>query len=62
MAMKVLSDLFPSTALMEKSLVSHMISNSLFQFGIAMIGVTPRPERVYSMCNRRVANVHQGLP
>ena len=24
--------------------------------------VTPRPERVYGMCNRRVAYVHQGLP
>ena len=23
--------------------------------------VTPRPERVYGMCNRRVAYVHQGL-
>ena len=24
--------------------------------------VTPRPERVYGMCNRRVSYVHQGLP
>ena len=24
--------------------------------------VTPRPKRVYGMCNRRVAYVHQGLP
>ena len=24
--------------------------------------VTPRPERVYGTCNRRVAYVHQGLP
>ena len=24
--------------------------------------VTPYPERVYGTCNRRVANVHQGLP
>ena len=24
--------------------------------------VTPRPERVYGICNRRVAYVHQGLP
>ena len=24
--------------------------------------VTSRPKRVYSMCNRRVAYVHQGLP
>ena len=24
--------------------------------------VTPRPERVYGMCNRRVAYVHQGFP
>ena len=24
--------------------------------------VTPRPEKVYGMCNRRVAYVHQGLP
>ena len=24
--------------------------------------VTPRPERVYGMCNRRVAYVNQGLP
>ena len=24
--------------------------------------VTPRPERVYDTYNRRVANVHQGLP
>ena len=23
--------------------------------------VTPRPERVYGMCNRRVTYVHQGL-
>ena len=23
---------------------------------------TPRPDRVYGMCNRRVAYVHQGLP
>ena len=24
--------------------------------------VTPLPKRVYGMCNRRVAYVHQGLP
>ena len=24
--------------------------------------VTPRPERVYGTCNRRVAYMHQGLP
>ena len=24
--------------------------------------VTPRPERVYDACNRRVAYVHQGVP
>ena len=24
--------------------------------------VTPRPKRVYGMCNRRVAYVHQRLP
>ena len=24
--------------------------------------VTPRPKRVYDMCNHRVAYVHQGLP
>ena len=24
--------------------------------------ITPRPEKVYGMCNRRVAYVHQGLP
>ena len=24
--------------------------------------VTPHPDRVYGMCNRRVAYVHQGLP
>ena len=26
------------------------------------VDVTPRPERVYGTCNRRVAYVHQGLP
>ena len=24
--------------------------------------VTPHPKRVYGMCNRKVAYVHQGLP
>ena len=30
--------------------------------GLVTQAVTPRPERVYDMCNRRIVYVHQGLP
>ena len=38
MALKVLSALCPSIAPMAKSLASQMLSNSLFQSGVSMIG------------------------
>ena len=41
---------------------------NVMPFGLKNVGatyqrlVTPHPERVYGMCNRRVVYVHQGLP
>ena len=40
MALNTFSALCPNTAPIEKSLASHMISNSLFQFGFAMMGAS----------------------
>ena len=33
-----------------------------FPWNCMVSSVTPRPDRVYGMCNRRVAYMHQGLP
>ena len=38
------------------------ILNGYIEYKFMIKIVIPRPERVYDMCNRRVAYVHQGLP
>ena len=40
MALNALSSFCPNTAPIAKSLASHMISNSLFQFGFAIMGAS----------------------
>ena len=38
------------------------ILNGYIEYKFMIKIVMPRPERVYGMCNRRVAYGHQGLP
>ena len=40
MALNTLSSFYPNTAPIAKSLASHMITNSLFQSGFAMMGAS----------------------
>ena len=71
MAQKVMSTLCPSTAPMEKSLASHMISDSLFQSGVAMIRalislslISPKAHLHFSSNSNFVSfssNLHSGL-